>query len=506
MLKIVAVLFVFISTVCQAGDREDFKAYKNQFKTYQQKEKADYRAYTAKMEREWKDYLADIQKNFGTVDFTSDKKWVNYSKDHKAKVALDNDKGMVTIEFVSDEKGRAAGFKEAKALIQELSIEVNPFSSVPMLTENVPLDKIRLEDVKTTGRGGKSGEQVYRITVPLNEDSQENNEVQIAESVRDMAEKYNVSYDLAMAIIKTETNFNMGAGTRKGALDIRNPELYDSNPWGLMQVVPKRIGREGWKRARGKEHVPTADELLDPRTNLEIGVAYLSVLQDDYFKDVKDQSSRERVMIAAYRGGPEKVFAVFSPRGRKSEAVTDINKRSPEQIADWLAGRKSGPKDFDGQYVAKVESERGNYRVNEKERQAFEQEAQSIVQKPELLAAVNQWLGTPYRLGGTSKNAVDCSAFTMNIYSQTFNMNIPRTSEGQYVKYGRSAVDDQARQEGDLVYFNTLHNGKPVSHVGIWLDGTRFVHASSSKGVIIANINEPYYRARYVGANRPSRE
>ena len=211
-------------------------------------------------------------------------------------------------------------------------------------------------------------------------------------------------------------------------------------------------------------------------------------------------------MIAAYHDGPEKVFAVFTPRGRKSEAVAEINKRSPEQIADWLVGRKSGPKDFDGQYVAKVEKERGNYRVNEKERQAFEQEAESIVQKPELLAAVNQWLGTPYRLGGTSKNAVDCSAFTMNIYSQTFNMSIPRTSEGQYVKYGRSAVDDQARQEGDLVYFNTLHNGKPVSHVGIWLDGTRFVHASSSKGVIIANINEPYYRVRYVGANRPSRE
>jgi lipoprotein Spr len=56
------------------------------------------------------------------------------------------------------------------------------------------------------------------------------------------------------------------------------------------------------------------------------------------------------------------------------------------------------------------------------------------------------------------------------------------------------------------VYFNTLHNGKPVSHVGLWLDDKRFVHASSSRGVVISNIDEAYYRSRYVGANRPVRE
>lgn len=506
MLKIVLPLILIFPVLCQAGDREDFEAYKGQFKTYQQKEKADYRAYTEKMEREWKDYLADIKKNFGSVDHTSDKRWVSYSKDHKAKVALDNDKGVVTIEFVSDEKGKAAGIKEAKALIHELSKEVNPFSSAPTLTENVPLDNIRLENVKPKGRGGKEGENIYSITIPLNEDRQDNNEVQIAESVRDMTEKYKVSYDLAMAIIKTESNFNIGAGTRKGALDIRNPDIYENNPWGLMQVVPRQSGREGWKRAKGKERIPTADELLDPRVNLEIGVAYLSVLQDSYFDGVKAEKTRELVMIAAYRDGPEKVYAVFSVKGKKAEAIAEINRLSSEEAAARLAGKNAAAKTPDDPYVAKVEKERGNYRVEEKEKKEFEQVAENIVKKPELLAAVNQWLGTPYRLGGTNKNAVDCSAFTMNIYAQAFNMTIPRTSDGQYIKYGRSTVDDRAKQEGDLVYFNTLRNGKPVSHVGIWLDEKRFVHASSSKGVVITNINDTYYRTRYVGANRPARE
>lgn len=503
MLKIALSLILILPALCHAGEREEFEAYQREFKTYQQKEKSDFRAYTEKMEREWNDYLADIKKNFGSVDFTTDKKWVNYSKDHKTKVSLDNDKGVITIEFVSDENGKSKGIKEAKALIHELSKEINPFSSSPALTENLPLDNIRLEDAKPKGRSGKGNDNIYSISLMLNEDRQENNEVQIAESVRDMAEKYNVSYDLAMAIIKTESNFNIGAGTRKGALDIRNPEHYENNPWGLMQVIPKRSGREGWKRAKGQERTPTADELLNPKINLEIGVAYLAVLQDHHFSGVSDQNTRELMMISAYRDGPEKIYARFSPKGKKNEALAEINTLSAQEAALRLAGKNADPKNHDNQYVLKVDNERGNFRIEEQEKRELQQEAEKIVTKPALLAAVNQWLGTPYRLGGTSRNAVDCSAFTMNIYSQAFNMNIPRTSDGQYIKYGRSTVDAHGRQEGDLVYFNTLRNGKPVSHVGIWLDEKRFVHASSSKGVVISNINETYYRNRYVGANRP---
>lgn len=507
MLKIVLSLFLLLHTAAHAGEREDFEAYKQQFKTQQQQEKADYRAYTEKMEQEWKSYLADIKKNFGSVDHTSDKKWVNYSKSNKSKVALDNDKGVITIEFVSDEKGKAEGIKEAKELIQEMSQGINPFSSAPTLTENAPLDKINLEEAKPKMRSGREGENVYSITIPLNEDRQENNEIQIAESVRDMTEKYKVSYDLAMAIIKAETNFNIGAGTRKGTLDIRNPEVYENNPWGLMQVVPGRSGREGWKRAKGKDRIPTAKELLDPRINLEIGVAYLSILQDNYFDGVKDEKTRERLMISAYRDGPEKVYGLFSPKGKKANAVEEINRLKPEEVADRLSGKNGGHKaTVADPYVSKVEKERGNYRVEEGERKEFEKVVQKIVKKPELLATVNTWLGTPYRLGSNSRKAIDCSAFTMNVYSQAYNLNIPRSSEEQYKNYGRSAVQNPDRQEGDLIYFKTINSGKPVSHVGVWLDENRFAHASSSKGVMISSINEAYWRNRYVGANRPARE
>ncbi len=501
MKKFLLLSIALLPLASHAGDREDFEAYKKQMQGGMQQQKEEYRAYTEKMQREWKSYLDDIRKNFGSVDFTSDKKWVNYSKDKKARVALDNDKGVVTLEFVASDKGK--GVKEAKALLNELSKEANPFSSQPALTENVPVDKLRPEDARPVGHASQGGAQVYRLTVPMNEDRQMNNEVQVAESVRDMTEKYHVPYDIAMAIIKAESNFNVGAGTRKGALDIRDPAQYENSPWGLMQVVPKRSGRIGLKRAQGKNRQPTADELLDPKTNLEIGVAYLAVLQESEFSSVKDEDVRERLMIAAYRDGPEKVYTLFSRSGKKAESLAVVNHLSSDEVARILARKGTGTKLPDGKYVANVEKERDNYRVTEQEKQQYEQEAEKISANPELRAVVNQWLGTPYRLGGTTHNAIDCSGFTMNVYSQAYKMKIPRTSELQYTTYGGSTVGSQARKEGDLIFFNTLHNGNPVSHVGIWLDNSKFVHASSSKGVVISNINETYYRTRYVGANRP---
>jgi cell wall-associated NlpC family hydrolase len=497
MLKIILPFFLFFYSVCQAGDREEFEAYKR-------KEKADFNAYTEKMAQEWKNYLADIKNNFGSVELTSDKTWVNYSANNKSKVSLDYDKGLMTIEYVANDKSKDQRIKEVQKLIQEKSQEINPFSRAPTLIENVPVEKISLEEAKPKSRGGQNGEKVYSITVPLNEDRQENNEIQIAESVRDMAEKYKVSYDLVMAIIKTESNFNISAGTKKSALDIHNPEVYASNPWGLMQVVPQRIGKEGWKRARKEDRIPTANELLDPRTNLEIGVAYLSVLQDRYFDGVKNGKNRELLMISAYRDGPEKVYGFFSKKGIKAEALAEINRLGADEIAERLSDKKTGTKAISAQYVAKVEKERSNYRVEEDEKKELEAEAGKIVKTPELLATVNSWLGTPYRLGGNSKSAIDCSAFTMNVYSQAYRLNIPRTSEDQYKDFGGAAVVERDRHEGDLIYFKTLANGKPVSHVAIWLNDNLFVHASSNKGVIISRFNDsPYWQRRYVGANRP---
>jgi cell wall-associated NlpC family hydrolase len=114
-----------------------------------------------------------------------------------------------------------------------------------------------------------------------------------------------------------------------------------------------------------------------------------------------------------------------------------------------------------------------------------------------LLQFIDEWYGTRYKYGGTSKQGVDCSGFSCSLLSAVFGLAIPRTSRDQYQHCEKIARD--ALQEGDLVFFNTRGG---VSHVGVYLQNNKFVHASTSAGVIISDLNEDYYARRFLGGGR----
>lgn len=117
-----------------------------------------------------------------------------------------------------------------------------------------------------------------------------------------------------------------------------------------------------------------------------------------------------------------------------------------------------------------------------------------------LLEHVDEWYGTPYRLGGSTKKGIDCSAFVQAVYLSAFAVNVPRTAREQY-KSARIVSATELR-EGDLVFFNTTGG---VSHVGIYLQNNKFIHASSSQGVTVSDLFDPYYLKRYIGAGRIER-
>lgn len=113
--------------------------------------------------------------------------------------------------------------------------------------------------------------------------------------------------------------------------------------------------------------------------------------------------------------------------------------------------------------------------------------------------AAAPWLGTPYRIGGASREGIDCSGFSQALHQDVVQRRLPRTSQDQW---SRSVpVSPNQVQPGDLVFFNTT--GKGVSHVGVFLEGQEFVHASTSKGVIYSQLTDPYWSTRYLGARRP---
>jgi murein DD-endopeptidase / murein LD-carboxypeptidase len=114
-----------------------------------------------------------------------------------------------------------------------------------------------------------------------------------------------------------------------------------------------------------------------------------------------------------------------------------------------------------------------------------------------LLDAI-AFLGVPYKYGGNTKQGVDCSGFTCNVYESAVQKKLPRSTKDQY-QTGKPIAKDEL-QFGDLVFFNTT--GRKPSHVGIYIEDDLFLHASVVTGVSISSLESTYYRNRYVGARR----
>lgn len=119
------------------------------------------------------------------------------------------------------------------------------------------------------------------------------------------------------------------------------------------------------------------------------------------------------------------------------------------------------------------------------------------VKNPKMFEFIDDWYGTPYRLGGTTKKGVDCSAFSQFLFTSVYGLSIPRTAREQYNLTNR--ISRTELKEGDLIFFNTRGG---VSHVGVYLQNNRFVHASTSGGVMISDIFDEYWVKRFVGVGR----
>lgn len=117
-----------------------------------------------------------------------------------------------------------------------------------------------------------------------------------------------------------------------------------------------------------------------------------------------------------------------------------------------------------------------------------------------LYIAASNWIGVPYRSGGSSKKGTDCSGFTTQIYKEVYKINLPRNTTDQ--RKQSSQVRRSSLKEGDLVFFKSKKSKKKVAHVGIYLKDGKFVHASTSRGVIVSNLSEKYYKDHWLAGGR----
>ncbi len=134
---------------------------------------------------------------------------------------------------------------------------------------------------------------------------------------------------------------------------------------------------------------------------------------------------------------------------------------------------------------------------SKKQTPVTEKEEREPVKNTSLNAFIDKWMGVPYCYGGMTMKCTDCSGFVCNLYKEVYHIELPHTSEKQYEM--ASKVRTAKLKEGDLVFFDTGKSSSSISHVGVYLGNNKFVHASTSKGVRIDNLEDDYFKKTFRG-------
>lgn len=122
------------------------------------------------------------------------------------------------------------------------------------------------------------------------------------------------------------------------------------------------------------------------------------------------------------------------------------------------------------------------------------------IQNIDLFTFIDQWLYTPYKYAGVSKDGVDCSGFVQRLLADVYNFKIVRKSSASFYKQNTDHYNNRhALSEGDVVFFQT-GSGNDITHMGLYVGNRMFVHASSTYGVSIASLDNQYWQPKFAGA------
>lgn len=119
--------------------------------------------------------------------------------------------------------------------------------------------------------------------------------------------------------------------------------------------------------------------------------------------------------------------------------------------------------------------------------------SESEIENVALYSFIDEWYGVKYQYGGLTKEGVDCSGFCNLLYRNVYGKQIDRTTSELSKRIQK--IGKEELKEGDVVFFNI--SGKNNAHVGVYLLNNKFVHASTSSGVTISDLQNPYYKKNY---------
>ncbi|QOL26370.1 DUF3393 domain-containing protein [Thalassotalea sp. LPB0316] len=296
------------------------------------------------------------------TELPSNKRYVKYTNDYKARAIVDFAKGQVTVETLLSNNKQQALDNLYQAIVITLLTPEDPrendiFSSKKPTLNGTPFLYGQVLDqenkpIQYQWRAGRfathlvntalkqmriDSHELLQVKFDLIEAHQHLRQQKYSQHVLAAAKRYQIKPELIYGIIETESSFNPYA-------------VSHANAYGLMQVVPNTAGADVYQKVKNTTGKPTKQQLFNPAFNIDIGTAYLHLLQNNYLNGVNNSTSQHYAMISAYNGGTGNVLKSFH-RDRKT-AVKVINAQQPKNVYYVLT--KKHPRAESRRYLEKV--------------------------------------------------------------------------------------------------------------------------------------------------------
>jgi len=352
------------------ADQDAFtEEFLNAYNAYVEADRAAYENFRRDVERQWGDFTESSQKD-----------WVEYSEDLTWRTKVDFETGTAEVEVLVDPVEAQDPVKlerKLEAAVEELvttqgrtkDYAMADEKPLPLKAQPVLKDQVRTKENKavTPSNARQFAKEIVKEK-PIEKKqvrTKEGNKVRVSvnlslvpnhakvraeeykKSVGEYSKKYKVDPALVYAVIHTESSFNPKAKSHIPA-------------FGLMQIVPKYAGRDAYKLVYKQDKLLNANYLFDAGNNIELGVAYLHILQTRYFSDISNEASRTYCTIAAYNTGAGNVARAFNGTTNIRKAVPNIDKMSPEQV--YRTMKRNLPYDETKNYLDKVSQRMEDYR------------------------------------------------------------------------------------------------------------------------------------------------
>lgn len=330
------------------------KAIQDEFNLYRTQTIKDYNDYVKKEQEAYNNFIKEREKQWGkgNVKESTQKDWVEYSKDGLSRSIVDFESGVATIEIIQkpsqkiDNKEIEEKIKTLltnKGTTKDYDSDVEkalPLQDRPVLENQVKtpsgeivteqnLDKDVKEIVKNlkpevkTIKGEDNVEhEVITIKLDLVPDHIKISAEQYKNEVGKYCHKWGIDPALAYAVIQAESSFNPKAKSPVPA-------------YGLMQIVPTSAGKECAEKLNKPFTIPTSNYLYEPENNIEMGVYYLYLKKVEY-RNVSDEDSQTLCMIASYNTGSGNVAKALRGDKKISKAIPQINEMSYEQLFKYF--------------------------------------------------------------------------------------------------------------------------------------------------------------------------